>query len=270
MPVGQVGVGMYNFCPSQEEQILNTGQSGREQPTNRRRVLQDYRQQGKRFIPPMLQHFPIKETSWIDDRLPELVWIALLLQIYGQPEGTKIAVGIAEAAAKCSGADRLVFAFASDFGHPSSEQKKSTAEELRRCDLLEQAGLGLVALSENYSTFPMAFLSDTLSPSRSYRGTTLRDLRALLEEMYDRHTLLSILVQAAAVEIAFKNNRLQVPPNSRLANMSTLGEYPHTAESQETAYAVVATVSGLLSQVDGDRWPTEFWNRGRALEPCEE
>ena len=59
---------------------------------NKRRVLQGYRQEGKRFIPPFLQHMPMTESSWIDDRVPKLIWIALLIHVFGLKEGTAIAL----------------------------------------------------------------------------------------------------------------------------------------------------------------------------------
>ena len=234
-------------------------------------MLVGYSQRGKHFIPPLLQQFTFpKEASWIDNRLPELVWIALLMQIYGQPEGTRITVQVAEVAANFSGVDQLVFAVASDYEQLNPEQKNAMVEELRRRELLEQAGLALVALSENYPTHPMAFLSDGLSPSRSYWGTTLRDLKAVLREMYDRHSLLSILVQATVVEAVFKNASIVVSDSSRLANLAALSGYPHTRESTETAREVVAMVNGMLPQGEKPEWPGNFWNRGRILESCEE
>ena len=68
---------------------------------NRRRVLRDYRQEGKRFIPPFLQHMRLKESRWTDDRVPELVWIALLIETFGLEEGVAVAASVAKAAAKC-------------------------------------------------------------------------------------------------------------------------------------------------------------------------
>ena len=62
---------------------------------NKRRVLRDYRQEGKRFIPPFLQHMPIMtESRWMDDRVPELIWIALLNHIFGPKVGTAIALSV--------------------------------------------------------------------------------------------------------------------------------------------------------------------------------
>ena len=66
---------------------MNQQSEGNRISKNRRRVLQGYRQEGKRFIPPFLQQVSLTQTDWMNERVPELVWIALLVHVYGVQEG---------------------------------------------------------------------------------------------------------------------------------------------------------------------------------------
>ena len=49
----------------------------------------------------MLQIADLQESRWLDDRVPELVWIALLMHVFGSKGGIEVAEGIAKAAAQC-------------------------------------------------------------------------------------------------------------------------------------------------------------------------
>ena len=61
---------------------------------NQRRVLRGYRRVGKAVHSAALQRMRLTETEWMDDRVPELVWIALLIHVLGVKEGTAVAVSI--------------------------------------------------------------------------------------------------------------------------------------------------------------------------------
>ena len=88
---------------------------GNDNSVNEQRVLRGYRRMGKRFIPPFLQHMSLTESRWMDERVPELIWIALLIQVFGLKRGTEIALKIAKSAAKCGQPTQKAFAAASDY-----------------------------------------------------------------------------------------------------------------------------------------------------------
>ena len=261
---------MYNFCPSQEEQILNTGQSGREQPTNRRRVLQDYRQQGKRFIPPMLQHFPfLKETNWIDERVPELVWIALLLRVYGMRQGMGIAVRVAQATkSHCN--RNTGFALTSDYSGLNDGEKEAVRADLGRDNTLDKSILGLAALVKHYKDFPLKFLADSAPGFSTDTSSHLEELKEVLRTLRDRESHFATMVQAVAVRIFFENDMLRVAPHVGLANLRAIDDYPLTEEANRVAASVRSFISGIIASLNDAQWPGTFWERGRELEPCEE
>ena len=63
------------------------------------RVLSDHKRVGKKFIPPLIAELgPISEVRWINDLVPELVWLALLSERYGLEVGADFARRLALAA----------------------------------------------------------------------------------------------------------------------------------------------------------------------------
>ena len=245
---------------------MNRRREENDRSRNKRSVLQGYRQEGKRFIPPFLQLTPMTENSWLDDRVPELIWIALLIHVFGLKEGTAIALSVAKAAAKCDQTAKKAFAAASDFVELSDEQRRCIRSALSQEGMLHKASQGLATLIHNYADFPLAFLSN---PDSDSSGSTLSDLRETIANVSDRQSQAGIYAQATVVYIFFVNDKLKVRSDSGLANFPAIEEYPTTDESLRVAAAVRSAVTFLLSHDIPPDWRNSFWNQGRSFGSCE-
>ena len=245
---------------------MNQRREENDRSRNKRRVLQGYRQEGKRFIPPFLQLTPMTENSWLDDRVPELIWIALLIHVFGLKEGTSIALSVAKAAAECDQTAKKAFAAASDYVELSDEHRRCIRSALNQEGTLHKASQGLATLIQNYTDFPLAFLSN---PNSDSSGSTLSDLRETIANVSDRQSQAGIYSQATVVYIFFVNDKLKVSPDSALANFPAIEEYPTTDESLRVAAAVKSAVTFLLAHDIQPNWRNSFWNQGRSLGSCE-
>ena len=234
-----------------------------------RRVLKGYRQEGKQFIPPFLQLGRLKETSWIDDRVPELLWIALLMHVFGRQEGTAVATSIAKAAAKCDPATPRAFAATSDYAELSNEQKQCVRSALNAEGTLGKARQGLAVLIHHYTGFPLAFLADPDKAREDPLGTTLNDLKETIESISDREGLAGTFAQATVVYIYFINKKLTVCPSVSLANFPAIEDYPATDESRKVAAAIRNSVRTLFTQDLPSDWRNSFWSQGRTFGSCE-
>ena len=246
---------------------MTAGRAGGTETSRERRVLRGYRQQGKRFIPPWLQHVSLTETRWMDDILPELIWIALLVQRFGVKEGTAVAVSIAKAAARYHQTAKRAFAATSDYLELDDEEKRCVHSTLKAEGTLERARSGLAALIGHYPDFPLAFLAD---PSRSNDAScsTLDALREAIGNTSDRQGYAGTFTQATVVYIYFINDKLKVSPGLGLANFPAIEEYPTTEESRRVAASARAAVNFLLTHEIPCKWRNSFWNLGRSLGSC--
>ena len=239
------------------------------QPSSERRVLLDYHQEGKRFIPPLLHRLSLTGSRWITDRVPELVWIALLMRNLGVREGTAVAVSVARAAGMCHRTTRKAFAAASDYVELSDEDKNCIRSALNAEGVLDKACRGLESLVHHYAEFPLAFLAEPRKANKDVSGANLDDLRATIEESTDRHSHAGTFAQATVVYIYFVNELLKVTSDSALANFTAIEDYPESAESRRVAASVRATVTLLLTHDIPAAWQNYFWNQGRILGRCE-
>jgi len=242
---------------------------GNEASKKQRRVLQDYQQKGKRFIPSFLEKLPLEETTWLNDRLPELVWIALLQHVFGVQTGTILACDIAAAAGRCDQTSKMMFTSVSDYATLSPDSKQCIREALWAEATLQKVQRGLAALSNHYENFPMAFLVGQSNAREEIQGSTLADLKETINAIADRTSRAATIAQATAINIAITNDKLKVAPGLSLGNLDAVEDYPLTDESRMVAASIRSTTMVILGRETPSDWRTSFWTQGRALEPCE-
>ena len=235
----------------------------------KRRVLRGYRQEGKRFVPPFLQDRSITEAPWMDNLVPELIWIALLNKTFGNIEGTALATSIAKTASMCDQSAKRAFAGLSDYVTLSNEQKSRMHSLLADESTLNSVLRGLAALMIYYDEFPLSFLADQDSLRGGPGFSTLDDLSEVIVIIRDRRSRAATFAQATVVYISIINDQLRVSPGTSLANFTAIEEYPLTEESQRVASSVRATVNYSLSAYGSLGWSGSFWRQGRCFGACE-
>jgi hypothetical protein len=87
------------------------------------KILNDHKKIGKTLIPPMRQYLGEQGlVSWVDRILPELIWLAVIIENLGVNRGVEIAAKIAKLANQILPDE--YFAFVSSFDLLSNEQKE--------------------------------------------------------------------------------------------------------------------------------------------------
>ena len=235
----------------------------------RPRVLSGHRRQGKRFIPPFLQYMNLTETRWLDDLVPELIWIALIIDRFERQRGAEICVGLAKAAAACSTKATGAYAFISEYSRLKSREQQCVIDKLADAEILNELGDALQVLKIYYPESPFAFI---LSNQESWPvgEDGLNRLKLLIEELSDRRGVTATFVQATAVYVYFLNDKLKVSAGSALADFTAIEAYPSTDASVKVASFIRALLNGFPASLDlSSDWRNYFWNNGRRIESCE-
>jgi hypothetical protein len=233
-------------------------------------VLADHKKVGKKFIPPFIATLgPIQEVLWVNDLVPELIWLELLNSEHGWHEGTDLARQLAVAAVGARGTKvKSWFALLSQYSNLDVAERGAVIAALQSTGALAQIRGGLSRLSMFYPDFPLSFLYDAPVTPES------KDLPVFKEQLagiFDRWETRGTRVQANAIYIAFVTDMLKVFKGLALANFPAIEEFPATEESKLVAASVRATVSTCYGQFRDERsaeWISYFWRRGLDLEPC--
>lgn len=90
-----------------------------------RKILRDHKQVGKKFIPPMKQIPGMRETSFVNDMLPELIWLGLINDKTGFVDGARFFEKVIEAVIEAvDESQKGNYALLSAYGTLPTEQRE--------------------------------------------------------------------------------------------------------------------------------------------------
>ena len=235
----------------------------------KRKVLKGYRQHGKRFVPPFLEYMNLSEVTWLDDLVPELIWLGLLNTIFEPKRAAELGVGLARAAAACVPKSIGAFAFISEYGMLKAKEKECVVSRLAKSGSLDHLADAIRGLVAHYPECPLGFLAAS-APDEGQDQADLARIKQLLLDLSDRHATLATWTQAHAIYIYFLNDKLKVFSDTSLADFPAIEDYPDTEASLRVAASVRAAINGISgTSIPSDEWKNYFWNRGRSLGQCE-
>jgi hypothetical protein len=235
----------------------------------RKPVLGDHKRVKSKLVAPFNDAFgPMHEVSWINMMIPELLWIALVQQAWGPHRGVEIITAFTrDVRASDPKRDRTIWAAAGKFAAlPDGVLTGIVEGRSYRDDLCGP----LAPLNAYYPDHPMSELVPAVTgPPWSQ---DLGGLKGLVDDLFDRASTSSTMVQATATWLAFDAGRLKVSAGIALADFPRIEDYPKTEKSQRIAASIRATLNQMLGELDlmasETGWPIAFWNRGLELEPC--
>lgn len=233
-------------------------------------VLGDHKRVKSKLVTPFNDMFgPIREVSWINMMIPELLWIALVQKAWGPHRGVEIITAFTrDVRASDPKRKRTIWAAAGKFAAlPEGVLADIVDGRPYRNDLC----IPLAPLHAHYPDHPMRELVSTVTGLPSSRD--LSALKELVSELFDRASPSATMVQAMATWLAFDADRLTASAGLALADFPRIEDYPKTDQSQRIAASIRATLNEMFGELDqmasGTNWPIAFWNRGLELEPCE-
>ena len=236
-------------------------------------ILTDHKMVRSKLVTPFNDAFgAMREVSWINTMIPQLLWIALVQEKYGLQRGVEITTCFTrDVRASELGRQEVIWAAAGKYASIPTAELQAIVQE-KGSAYAEELCAALLPLASWYPAHPLNALFPDNAPSAHLEG--LAHLKAIVASLFDRSARDSMLVQATAVGIAFDTDRLIVAPHLALADFPKIEEYPKTEQSQEVAASIRATLNlmfGDTKWMASERdWPIAFWNRGLEIEPCED
>lgn len=234
------------------------------------RALADHKKIGKKFVPPLIAELGrFSEIRWVNDLVPEFVWLALLCDRHGLQTGTDLARRLALAATDARRAKRREwFALASAYAELEASERDTVVAKLEADGAAQQIREALSPLTAFYPECLLSFLS--VDRPRS-GDDSLEDFKDVLVSIFDKWDTPGTFAQATAVYIAFVSDMLKVFKGLALANFPAIEDFPSTEESQRVASSVRSTVLTLYEHFkthQSTAWISYFWKRGLELDDC--
>ncbi len=223
-----------------------------------------YKKEGKMYIPPILQLGEFNAVSWLDNILPELIWIGILQNNCGLKLGSEIALEIAKKAYQLKNEDKsnwfgVISSFknlnASEIQEINKIVKNKTIDASKELKIFEP-------LSDLYDEFPFSNRSETIDSNLELDG-----YKQYLSKIYDRTTKEATLIQAIAFRILLESNSISF--SFKIPNLISILEYPATEDSINLASIIRSTINSTFIQKEiTANWANHFWETNFKIGNC--
>jgi hypothetical protein len=241
----------------------------------RKRILGDHRKKGNVLIPPFVDKLSnIREVSWRDTILPELVWLALIHERYGDRESVELVTFFTRSVRSIfSESQKRCFFLTSEFYEITPAQQKDIMDRIAVAPETEKIREALKPLYSLCPECPIGFIFRTNERTDLLKESELDIMRAVITKLFNRTERFTTMVQATAIWTAFDAGALVVNEGLALARFPEIQHYPDTAISMKIASGVRASVdiiaSSFYQRTNIPTWAPYFWNRGLELSACE-
>lgn len=235
----------------------------------KRKILDGHKRVGKRFIPPMKQLSTIKSTSYVNDILPELIWIGLLNEKYGYIHTSRMLerlfVIVDEVSAnELQGSVALISAYK----QLSSDHKDIIRTRLDKEGILDLIRNGIAPLTLLYDNCPLNFLGP---PSIVLGNSELvMIIKSCVGKVIDKYETPGIVLNGAVLISRLVTNKIKFAPHIELPDFNSVIDSPDSDEAKHAAGFMRANaLSEFAMQNIDPAWAEHFWNRGIELSPCD-
>lgn len=238
-----------------------------------KKILQDYKRQGKTFIAPFTHMIgPLHEISWVKTMLPELVWIAVIQEYYGHSKGVSLITSLTRLARKCAPSEKIrIFATISSFREMTADEQLCLQSGLAASGELFEIQSALTPLIVFYPECPLRFLFSATPSLTDADNKDLERFKTLVAGLYDKTSRNTMMVQATAVWLAFDSGGLIVSKGLALASFPEIEKYLNAELSQEVAASIRTSIPMFFTEHHypvTSNWPRYFWNRGFEIGRC--
>lgn len=232
-------------------------------------ILEDHKKVGSRFVPPMCQ-LGMTEVSYVNQILPEIIWMGLL----NKREGYRVGIGIVEFIAKRlneikTTEKHINFSLASSYEKIGQAQKDQIMEELDKNKYLSKLQEALSPLVCLYDGFPMSFVGppkDLIS-----RESMLKNLKRTVSECIDKYDQPGMVIQSSVMYIRGITGGLYFNKGMRPPDLEKIITDFDSDEGKMAAASVrafVMTEYMPMGEEKSDKWSESFWNQGYKIDTC--
>ncbi len=235
----------------------------------KKQLLKGHKRIGKRFIPPMKQIPSMNQVSYIDNILPELIWIGLINEKVGYIRGTRILEKIFSTIDEFKEPEQhSSFALISSFNSLSLYQKECLAEVLDQDGFLEIVRNSIAPLNLLYENCPLLFLGP---PTEQYSSEELiATMKNCVGKVIDKYETPGIVLNGSILLSRLVTRKIKFPADMDLPDFNAVINSPDSDDAKRAAAFMRsnALMEFGMHKVDTS-WAQYFWNRGYELSPCD-
>lgn len=229
-------------------------------------VLANHKEERGRYIPFPLQSGTFRDASYMRHTLPELIWLALLIETTGLSYSAKVIESIS-AILKKHLSESPWFAWSSVFATLSREEQMIVSKEIQNSGYADGIKRALNPFVSWYPKFPLSFV---LSLTASGQPDDFSSFKVLLNSLCDKTSKESVWMQGLCLYTGMLDGKVLFAEDSVIAQFEEIKNYPNSEAARDVGGVVRATITSFLHEYiikpGQTKWSSYFWQRGLELE----
>lgn len=218
----------------------------------------------------MAQLVSLNEVSYVQDLLPEILWIGLINDYLGFRNGISLTNTIIEIAhAINNNSCKISFAICSSYNLLNEQQKNDIVAKLTDLNLIKDLSDSLEPISGLYKGFPLNFICP--HPTSTPKETLLERIKKTVIDLFDKYTLPSVAAQSMLTYSRITTGCLKIPNTMKIPDFNAIFEDFNSEEAKWAAgfirSSAITELSPELNEGIGE-WSKTFWNQGLVVDSC--
>ena len=234
-----------------------------------KKFLEGHKKKGPKFIPPMMQMGDIQEVSYLNDALPNLIWMGLVFERYGYRKGVQIITEFVSIAyEKCAG-ENANFSYLCYYSNLDVSIKASIYRELKNKGILYPLQEAIAPISCLFRFFPALFLKPDFKVDETQ---LISRLKTTMKQSMNRYSKMATAIQVTAFCNLGVNGKLHIADRIDIPDPNSIFTAPDSDEANRSASFARSYVNvelGFRQDEIAEGWVREFWLQIYKLENCE-
>jgi len=221
----------------------------------------------------MMHSIPLQETSYIEELLPEILWMELIHDALGYHEGINIIRKFVKLAQDSHYSENYInFSIASNLKKLTEKEIENFIQSLIKNGIYLEISLLLSPLIYFYTDSPFKFLNKEIGLSGDEEREILERMKKSIDNLFDRYGTPSVVAQLNIFYTRVLDGKHFFAKGINIPDFNAIINKPDSDEAQHAAAFVRNSVKSEymfdLSDYDGS-WSKSFWNQSYKLDACE-
>lgn len=236
----------------------------------KKKILDGHKKVGTKFVPPAKHLIPqLGELSWVENLLPELIWIGVLIEKYGNHKGIELSSYFSSISYDIIKSDKPSdFSFISSFKFITEEEKQALINKLREKEYFNDISAALDPFIKLYSQDnPLAFLQ---SEKMNYdREKSIEEFKATLNKYFNRRLKPSMIIQTNVLYSTMRAGKMHIAAHIEVPDFNAIVVNFESEDAKKAMGFVRSHVNAVyahISETITNQWCEYFWNNGLELE----
>ncbi len=211
----------------------------------------------------------IREHSYVNDMLPELIWLGLINDHKGYRFGARVLEAVVQVTKNTPSLETpLNLALQSAYASFPEKEKEAVRSLWREWGLLDDIRYALAPLVLLYDGFALAFVGPPQTVIS--QDTLIARIKASVGNHLDKYETPGIALHGAMMLTRMMAGTIHFAAHINIPDFNSIFEIPGSDEAKRAAAFMRANATAEWGMLEiGNEWAKYFWNRGAQLTPCE-